>query len=328
VTHFRPFRNGDPPALAELWNRGLPSYGAARPLSAHEFDLRVTNQPYFEAGGLIVAERDGKIVGFVHAGFGPDLPAGRPLQLTTELGAIVMLVVEPPAEEPALDQALIAEAERYLRRRGASVIYAGGQTPVNPFYWGLYGGSEYAGILSSHQSFQQAVVQAGYEEVSTTVLLEADLALPEGREPRAPLIRRMARIQIIEDALPRDWWEALAIGEARPTRFQLLAKADDTLLARVSTWDMPWFGREDRISRLGLVDMEVPPQHRRKGYGRHLVGEILRQAREAMLQAVTVQTSETNIPALALYESLGFQRVETATLYRLPGHLTARSLGS
>ena len=24
MTRFRPFHNGDPPALADLWNRGLP----------------------------------------------------------------------------------------------------------------------------------------------------------------------------------------------------------------------------------------------------------------------------------------------------------------
>ncbi len=326
MTHFRPFRNGDPPALADLWNRGTSPYGTARPLTAHEFDTRVANLPYFEAEGLVVAERGGRIVGCAHAGFGPDLPVGRPLRLSHEMGTIALIVVEPGAEDAELERGLVAEAERYLRRHGASVLYAGGQSPLNPFYWGLYGGSEFAGILSADTPFNRAVGHAGYEPVSSTVLLEADLSVPEGREPRAPLIRRMARIEVIEDSLPRDWWEALAIGEFRPTRFQLLAKADETLLARAATWDMPWFGRGDDMARLGLVDMAVPPEHRRKGYGRHLVGEILRQARTAMFQAVAVQTAETNLPALALYESLGFRRIETATLYRLPAHLTGRPL--
>jgi ribosomal protein S18 acetylase RimI-like enzyme len=326
VTHFRPFRNVDPPALADLWNRGTPGYGVARPLTAHELDARVANQPYFEAAGLIVAERDGRVVGFAHAGFGPDLPAGRPLDLSRALGTIVMLVTEPGPGDEALEKGLLAEAERYLRRRGASVLYAGGQSPLNPFYWGLYAGSECGGVLGSDTVFRRAVASAGYEPASTTVLLEADLSAPEGREPRAPLIRRMARVEVVEDAMPADWWEALAVGDFRPTRYRLLAKADDGLLARATTWDMPWFGRADGVGRLGMVGVEVPPEHRRKGYGRHLVSEILRQARAALFAAVAVQTASTNLPALALYESLGFRRVETATVFRLPAPLTQRAL--
>ncbi len=63
MTHFRPFRNGDPPALAELWNRGLPEHEVARPLSAHEFDAQIAGKLHFEAPGLIVAERDTRIIG-------------------------------------------------------------------------------------------------------------------------------------------------------------------------------------------------------------------------------------------------------------------------
>ena len=56
----------------------------------------------FEAAGLIVAERDERIVAFVHAGFGPDLPVNRtqPFELCHELGTIAMLVIEPGLDDP------------------------------------------------------------------------------------------------------------------------------------------------------------------------------------------------------------------------------------
>ncbi len=322
MTHFRPFRNGDPPALAELWNRGLPEHEVARPLSAHEFDAQVAGKLHFEAEGLIVAERDARIVGFAHAGFGPDDPLAPLHRLNHALGTVAMLVVEPGPEDPELEGGLIAEAQRYLRDRGATVLYAGGQFPLNPFYWGSYGGSEFAGILSAHVAFGRAVVASGYEPVSTTELLEADLSAPEPRDPRAPLIRRQARIEVVEDAMPAHWWESLAIGGFRPTCFRLLSKADDLELARATTWDMSGWGHGDDAARIGLIGLEVHPEHRRKGFGRHLVGEVLRHAREQMIASVAVQTRSTNLPALSLYESLGFAPAETATLYRLPATAT------
>ena len=318
MTRFRPFRNGDSPALARLWNRATPEFAVARPLSDHEFDCHLTAKPLFDAAGLIVAEREGKVVGYVHAGFGPDDPVGPPLQLSYGMGTVAMLVVEPGPADPELESALIAEAERYLRSRGATVLYAGGQYPLNPFYWGLYGGSEWAGILSSDAPFHRAVTRAGYEPVSTTILLEADLTATEIRDPRAPLIRRQARVECLEDALPRNWWEALAIGDDHLTLYRLLTKSDDTELARATTWDMDRFGRVDGRSRIGLIAMEVNHTFRRKGFGRHLVAEILRQARAQGIAAVDLQTRSTNAPALTLYESLGFYPVESAILYRHP----------
>lgn len=294
-------------------------------MTGHEFDSQVVSKPNFDAGGLIVAERQGRIVGFTHAGFGPDDPVGPPYRLNYELGTIAMLIVEPGRGDEELETGLIRAAERYLRQRGAQVIYAGGQFPLNPFYWGLYGGSEFAGILSSHHDFIRAVVRAGYESVSETVLMEADLERPEVRDPRSPLIRRVARVEVVEDPLPQNWWEALALGNFRPTCFQLLAKADNRELARATTWDMSWFSRRDRRLRVGLMAMGVDPEHRRKGYGRHLVAEILRRSRDEMSSIVALQTRATNTPALELYQSLGFSPSETSLLYRLPAHLTPRS---
>jgi ribosomal protein S18 acetylase RimI-like enzyme len=294
-------------------------------LQGHEFDAHVIERPYFDSEGLIVAERDGRLVGFAHAGFGPDDPVGRPNVLDRTLGTIAMLVVEPGPEDPELEQGLITRAESYLRRRGASVLFAGGMLPLNPFYWGVYGGSEWAGVLAAHKSFHRAVIRGRYEPVGTTVLFEADLSCPEPRDPRTTLLRRQVRVEITEDVLPSHWWEALAIGEFRPTRYRLLLKTDETELARATTWDMAWFGRLDGVSRIGLIAVEVAEGNRRKGFGRHLINEILRQARGELVGAVAVQTSSTNLPALALYESLGFRRVEETTIYRLPASQTGQT---
>ena len=319
MIRLRAFRNGDPPALANLLNRALPDRGVVRPLGPHEFDDLVLCRVGFDPQGLILAEDGGRIIGFVHAGFGPESPRGPSQALDRELGTIAMLAIDPDREKSEIARELFAEAERYLELRGARVIYAGGQMPLDPFYRGVYGGSEWAGILDSHESFHRAATDAGYDAVSTTVLLDLDLTGVEVRDPKAPIIRRQARLEVAEDADPAGWWEAQALGHGQICRFRLVARADGIELARASTWDMAAFGRLDGRARTGLFDVEVPPEHRRKGFGRHLVAEILRHVKSQWGEVVSVQTRTTNAPALSLYRTIGFDPVGSAILYRRPG---------
>ena len=327
MIRYRPFRNSDPLALVGLWNQSVPDLGAVRPLRVHELDSHAFGTVCFDRAGLIVAERDGRILGYVHAGFGPDLPveSTAPFSFDPSLGTIAMLVVDHGVDDPELARRLILEAERYLRSRGASVLYAGGQFPLNPFYWGLYGGSEGSGVLSGHSGFFQTLTAMGYEPVSTTVFLEFDLASPEPRDARAVLTRRRTQLVIEEDALPIHWWENQSLSESHLTRFRLLARSDGTELARATTWDMTWFGRGDGRTRTGLSGVEVSSSHRRKGYGRYLVSEVIRWAREHAWALVEVQTLATNQPALALYQTLGFVPIDQSTVYRLPAGLLDRS---
>jgi ribosomal protein S18 acetylase RimI-like enzyme len=320
VTRLRAFRNSDPPELTRLWNVAVPKSAVVSPLRAHELDTHALGSVLFEAAGLIVAEQDGRIVGFVHAGFGPGLPIdlATPLRLCRELGTLAMLVVDPGIDEPDLAERLIKAGEEHLRARGATVIYAGSLFPLNPFYWGVAGGSEGAGVLSGHRVFHQALVALGYQPAGNTVLLEVDLDAGEPRDPRAAVIRRLTRIEYIDDALPANWWQNVSLGETQLMKARLVLKSGSAEVAEAVAWDMGLFGRTDQKSRVGLIDVHVAPEHRRKGYGRFLVAEILRRARDNMISKVAVSTSSSNDPALALYASLGFEPIDHATLYRLP----------
>lgn len=327
---FRPFRNSDPPHLVRLWNLTLPALGVARPLGIHEFDTIVTGTAVFDREGLIVAEDEGgAILGYAHAGFGPPLPEGPGLVLSREMGTIAMLALDVKdidAGPPPWARDLIFAAERYLRRKGTSVFYAGGLYPLNPFYWGLYGGSEYAGVLSGHATFHQAVRACGYLPVATTVMLEADLAEGnESRDPKQVLLKRKVRLEITEDATLSHWWDNLSLAHHRVAAVQLVSKADASTMAQAALWDMEGFSRIDGKSRYGMLGLYVAPDHRRQGYGRFLVSEIMKHARLQLIDRLVVQTGATNAPARALYESLGFRRIEQSTTYRLPGELSARS---
>jgi hypothetical protein len=88
VYRLRPFRNSDPPHLAEIWRSQPPQRGLLQPVTPPLLEMGVFSKMAFDRQGLIVAERDGKPIGFVHASFGPD-EAGR--RLDTSLGTTQVL---------------------------------------------------------------------------------------------------------------------------------------------------------------------------------------------------------------------------------------------
>lgn len=326
MIHHRPFRNDDPPALAGLWNAAVPEGSAATPLRAHELDDHAFNNTSFERAGLIVAERDGRPAGFVHAGFGPvDADGGHAPRLDPAMGVVSMLAVQPGEGEEEIARGLVVEAERYLRGRGAQVLYGGGLRPLNPFYWGIYGGSEAAGVPSSHHQFSSTLTALGYEPIATAVHLHFDLSRPDPRDPKAVLLRRQVEVVFEEEPIPASWWEGQALDAFHPARVRLRLRDGDVEVASAWTWDMTWFGRPDGRPRLGVFAVEVDPAHRRKGYARHLLAEILQFGRNHGFAVVEVQTLVDNEPALALYGWLDFEPVEQSTTFRLPAPFPDRS---
>ena len=319
---IRPFRNSDPPALVQIWNQAMPAGRAAAPLSVYELDALAFGTPEFDRLGLLVAENvdSGELLGFAHAGFGPPDPEIAPLQYDREMGSIAMLAIRSDRGDADSSWVgrLIVEAERYLKDRGAKVFYAGGLRPLNPFYWGLYGGSEFSGIVDSHTTFRDAVIRAGYQPMARSVMLEVNLAQGDFKDPRAILIRRSHRIEIQEEARLPSWWDDLHLAPYRPAIVRVIAKSDNSEIASAMVWSMDGFLRSDNRARLGLIGLQVHPSHRRKGYGRFLVGEILRAARIQYIDAVQAVTDAVNEGAIALYESLRFERIDECAMYRLP----------
>ncbi|MEW4568261.1 GNAT family N-acetyltransferase [Tautonia sp. JC769] len=320
MTTFRAARNDDIPALVRLWNEGTPAYGVARPLKPRELTEACLNRLGFALGDLIVARDDGegRLVGFAHGGFGPAEADGASHRLDRSMGTVAMLAVDPEADE-AVGPSLIERAVARLRDGGARVIYAGGQYPLNPFYWGIYGGSEFAGILKGHEGFHRAARASGFEEVSRSVLLERDLSgtkAEPGFDPKSVLLRRRFQLTIEEDAAFGPWWDALALGATYAIRFRLEDSAGRAA-ATATTWDMAGFERLDGRLRAGLIDVGVASESRRQGLGKYLIREVIRYHIQRGIHAIAVQTRAANAAALGLYQSLGFEPVDEATLYRL-----------
>jgi ribosomal protein S18 acetylase RimI-like enzyme len=77
--------------------------------------------------------------------------------------------------------------------------------------------------------------------------------------------------------------------------------------------------RDRRGVTARLYSLAVSPEHRGKGLGRTLLCHCLDVLRGEHVEVVALEVAADNVPAIALYESLGFLKTRRLTDYYGPG---------
>ncbi len=312
---YRSYRNYDPPALVQIWNEALTGRSAAILQGTTPLDYFVLAKPYFDPKGLILAIDGVTPVGFAHAGFGPDDSGQR---LSTEQGVICMVVVRPSHRGRGIASQLLRHAEAYLRSKGAQTIFAGPMRPLNPFYWGIYGGSEAAGFLASDPSAEPFLRANGYVVWDRCLVMNRSLdPMPPVVDPRFPLLRRKVEVQITPASSNQRWYDACLRSNFEMLLFQLKEIDTGEHVAQATVWDMDMFAWRWHQPSVGIIDVEVRESHRRQGLGKFLITQILAYLQDQYFSLVEIQTMERNLAAMNLYQSLGFQKVDEGRVYRL-----------
>jgi len=312
---FDCFRNDDPPRLADAWRAADLGPAALQPMTSAALEDAVFSKPYFDRHGLVVA-RDGKrLLGFAHAGFGPD-PSGAALD--TAIGT-TLLVVAPPHEQRAeIEHGLLVRTEDYLRRRGAKTILGGGTPELGGFYLGLYGGSDLPGILDSSRGMREVFQRHGYAEARRIALLRRPLAGFRPPVNRLQLaIRRATTLRVVEEPARRTWWEAATTTGIALRRYELLGEGGRTLGCAVF-WDMQPLAACWGMAIWGLLRVSIEGERRRQGLANYLVAEALHDLAEEGATLVETHVAEDNAPAVKLFEKLGFRTIDEGTVFRRP----------
>ncbi|MEM9352068.1 MAG: GNAT family N-acetyltransferase [Planctomycetota bacterium] len=310
---LRPFLNSDPPHLAAIWRSQPPQRGLLQPVTPPLLEYAVFSKAHFDRNGLIVATKDGKPVGFAHAGFGPNEDGSA---IDCSLGTTYMLMVDP-AEGGGLADELLHASEAYLRSRGATVLYAGGIRPLNSFYLGLYGGSEIPGVLQSNETLHGACQRSGYDESARVCILQCDLARFKAPVSRgARLLKRSTNVVEKLDPPAGNWWEACVWGGLQQDRFEMVQRRTGEPVANAGLWDVQPLSSSWGICTAGLHEIEVRPEFRRQGYGSYLLSEAFKALRRRGVITVEAQTMSTNEAAQAFYKRLGFTEVDHGLVYR------------
>jgi GNAT superfamily N-acetyltransferase len=311
---FRTFRNTDPPAVIDIWRSRAGQSGLLQPVSADLFEQLVFAKPYFDCQGLILAVDDGRAVGFAHAGFGSNDDLNG---ICTEMGVTCIVLVRPDYLAAEAASGLLEQAERYLRERGAKVLYGGAIRPLNPFYLGLYGGAELPGILTSDHVAIDLFRSHGYRDVDQTLIFRRDLTDFQVPMDRAQLaLRRQMTIQMTADPPSRSWWDACTTSDFDLTRFEVMPRGGGQVLAQATFRGMEPAGASTFVRAAGLIDLEVDATRRRQGLATYLLGEAFQNCSRQGIMLVEVQTMARNAAAIALYRKLGFRQADQGVVFR------------
>lgn len=310
----RCFRNDDIPALVAVWNDSAVGRGAYPLRGVPPLERAVFSKPYFDPAGLIVAEVDGQVAGFAHAGFGPNADE---TGVDRTKGVILVVAVRPQFRRRGVGTELLRKAESYLFTHGSRVAHAGPARPLCPFYFGLYGGCDAPGFLLSDAAAGPFLENAGYVGVATTLVLQRRLDRPlKTTDPRFLGIRRRYDAQLLPRPAVGTWWSECVLGLIEPVEFRVEDKSSGAAVARAAAWEMEGYSLRWNLPAVGLLDLHVRADLRRQGLAKFLLTQVVRALQEQYFGILEVQIPESNQPTVALFRQLDFERVDVGRLYR------------
>lgn len=315
MIEVRCFRNDDPPRLADVWRAADLGPAAMQPMTSALLEACVFSKPYFDREGLFVALDGDRAVGFAHAAFGPSKDRSA---VDHRVGTTLLVAVVPHERQAWIGDELLRRCEDYLRRRGAEVLLGGGSFELRSFYLGLYGGSDLPGVLDSSPVMQGVFERAGYEVSDQIAVLRRSLAGFRPPVNRLQLaIRRTSVLRVIDEPTRRNWWEAATTTGIALRRYELRNQAEE-LLGSASFWDMQPLATAWGVQAAGLMEVAIEGEKRRQGLAHYLVAEALHDLEREGVTMVETHASRSNVPAMKLFEKLGFETAEFGTLYRKP----------
>lgn len=113
----------------------------------------------------------------------------------------------------------------------------------------------------------------------------------------------VAQIAEIEKLCFSDPWSENSVASELGNRLSLwlVALDGDTVAGYV--------GSQSVLDEADMMNVAVHPDYRRRGIGQNLVLALADALKEKGIQALMLEVRQSNAPAIALYEKLGFRQV-------------------
>jgi len=119
-------------------------------------------------------------------------------------------------------------------------------------------------------------------------------------EMKTSHIPAVAQLEIENFTLP--WSEnALQSELSNPLSLWLVALDEDKVVGYVGAQIVP--------DEADMMNLAVEEKYRRNGIGKALVKQLLKRLQERAVRSLTLEVRVSNLPAVSLYEGLGFKTV-------------------
>ena len=264
-------------------------------------DQTVFSKPYFERRGLILAEDEEGPVGFLHVSKSPT---------SANVGIISMIMISSRANAQEMGRELIEKAEQQFKEMGIREIVAGEVPPQNPFYLGLYGGSNSPGFLQSDKDWIDLFTDAGFAPCARQIVLQRSLT---GFRPpinrKIVQVRRRFHVASELDPAITNWREACTVGQTDRIRFSLISRDGDQV-ANVCFWEMEPLASSWGVHAAGILNFWVAEEHRRQAIATFLLGESLRKLQMQGITLIETQVPADNEDGLAFFTTFGFEKID------------------
>lgn len=298
--------------MAEVWLAHHRLDPSGRGHIIQQIELAALAKTYFDPAGLMIAESNGQLLGWVHVGFG-CLPSS--WQLDRRRACLAALSVRPGPGEDAVAAELIAAAHRYARRHRATEIFGGSCQQIAPFYLGtrLTAGPPGVPDHDSRRAFW--LQQSGYERLDRTTSWELDVSRfrqPVDRHQIA--LRRQARVEPGTPTLPLVGCQAIAFGHIDRIAYRLCERGNPQPLGEAIFWhpEIGSLGSDIAVHLSSSApDRPLPLDHAQHVY---LLSEAIKQLQLERVPLVQTTTFESDHELTAVYLRLGFGKPQNGTL--------------
>lgn len=310
---IRPYRGGDEAGIVACWNRACPK----ETISLSVFVRRVLCDANFSPAGLLIAEREGRLTGFLLSIIRKVPMMGTDLE--PNHAWITAFAVDPGFQGQGVGSALFTAAMKYLQEQGRSIVSFSDYAP-NYFVPGL--------DTTTYPRAARFLGDRGFTKAYTCAAMDTNLVLfeipddvwatvqtreAEGYrfEPLTPA-RVADTIGFATDAFHADWGRAVreAIAHGVPfDQFLIAVDPQSTVVgfAMFGGYD----GIQERFGPFGVADSQ-----RGKGLGKVLLYLTLDRMRQKGLHSSWFLWTGEQSAAGHLYRRAGFQTTRRFDIMR------------
>ncbi len=292
--------------VARIWNGNAVARHAFYPWTVERLSSLLARENGAPAGTLFTAHLDSsnEMIGFAYA-------ANVREDAYPNAGVVEALLVDAPHRMNGVGSALLDAAVNRLEtaRPRPLLLDALGAWPFGHAFNTLADGSERSGIFLAEPSLYRLFRRAGFDPVRKSIVMRADVSttsrrpLPEGSS--LSMRKRTENTWLDRVFRGRDLFDHDLVGK------------DGRILSRAIFGLMEGESRQENQAIFSLFGVNTPFDIQRKGYAGINVARLLECVRDLGGRIVELHVYADNVPALALYRSLGFRKIaETMMMHK------------